>query len=497
MGRSMPIADDLIRIAKGEILSDSWSKKIYSVDASHYFITPELITCPLDEYDVEKICNYSFSKNIPITARGAGTGLLGQSLSKNIIIDFTKHMNNIIEMGTDYVIVQPGLCKGILDKELKKKGRFLPPDPASSNYCTIGGMIANNSSGAHCLGYGNTIDFLEAIRVVYSDGKLGTVGDKNVKLDNKMTSLRRLLLPNVNLIQKHYPKVNKNSCGYRLDAVVSNQEFSPHKIFAASEGTLGILTSAKMKIMDIPLYRHLLVLGFENLLLATSAVPLILKFLPVALEMLDYTAIHHTTHELQLPGSTGCILFIEFAGDKIEEVERKYTDCGHKLSEKSVVLESVTDEDSVIRIWNARKNALNNITKLTVGSRKPIGLIEDTVVFPRLLHKYTQYLQQLYFHYKLDYVMYGHVGSGNLHTRPLIDIDSQLETELIDHLANMVFDRVIRSGGTITGEHGDGVARVKYIKHVYGKDVFSLFRRVKKIFDPKYTMNPGKKVIPS
>src|SRR6476661_5966 len=195
MGRSMPIADDLIRIAKGEILSDNWSKKIYSVDASHYFITPELITCPLDEYDVEKICNYSFSKNIPITARGAGTGLLGQSLSKYIIIDFTKHMNNIIEMGTDYVIVQPGLCKGVLDKELKKKGRFLPPDPASSNYCTIGGMIANNSSGAHCLGYGNTIDFLEAIRVVYSDGNLRTIGsgdtiantNTNINYDKRYT----------------------------------------------------------------------------------------------------------------------------------------------------------------------------------------------------------------------------------------------------------------------------------------------------------------------
>ena len=129
-GRKMSVGDDLNRIAKGEILSDSWSRKTYSVDASHYAITPSLIVCPQDEYDIQKICKYCFSKNIPITARGAGTSLGGQSLSDNIIIDFTKHMNKIIEIGDDYAIVQPGVVKGILDKELKNRGKFLPPDPA-------------------------------------------------------------------------------------------------------------------------------------------------------------------------------------------------------------------------------------------------------------------------------------------------------------------------------------------------------------------------------
>ena len=153
------LADELRRIAKGEILSDSWSREIYSVDASHYTIKPSMIACPSDESDVEEICQYCFSKSLPITARGAGTGLLGQALSNSIIIDFTRHMNKILEVGTDYVVVQPGLVKGILDKELKKKGKFFPPDPASSNYCTVGGMIANNSSGAHCLAYGSTNRF--------------------------------------------------------------------------------------------------------------------------------------------------------------------------------------------------------------------------------------------------------------------------------------------------------------------------------------------------
>ncbi len=493
----IPIADELRCIAKGEILSDNWSRKIYSVDASHYTIKPSVIVRPLDKYDVEKICKYCFSKNIPITARGAGTGLLGQSLSNNIVIDFTTYMDKIVEIGTDYVEVQPGVVKGILDKELKKKGKFLPPDPASSNYCTIGGMIANNSSGAHCLGYGSTIDFLQEICVVYSDGTTGHVNGSNESDDCMMTNLLRIILPYLNIIQDRYPKVTKNSCGYRLDAVINDQGFFPQKIFAASEGTLGILTSARLKILDIPLYRHLLLLGFEDLLSAISKVPLILQFSPVALEMLDHTVVSHRKGDIpQQPATNpGCLLFVEFAGDRIGDVEGKLNHCKEKLSGECTIIESVSDEQSMTRIWEARKGALNRIMKMTYGTRKPIGLIEDTVVKPTLLHAYTQYLLQMYFDNKLNYVVYGHVGDGNLHTRPLIDMHSKAEVELMERLAKQVFCRVIRTGGTITGEHGDGLARVKYIPSMYGNDIFSIFLQIKKTFDPKFLLNPGKKIV--
>jgi glycolate dehydrogenase FAD-linked subunit len=493
---TIPIADELRCIAKGEILSDSWSREIYSVDASHYAVKPSAVVYPVDKYDIEEICKYCFSKNVPITARGAGTGLLGQSLSNSIVIDFTKYMNKIMEIGNDYIEVQPGVVKGILDKELKKTGKFLPPDPASSNYCTIGGMIANNSSGAHCLGYGSTIDFIQEICVVYSDGATGYVSGNNKSNDCMMANLLRLLSPYVGVIQNRYPKVTKNSCGYRLDAVINRQGFSPQKIFAASEGTLGILTSIRLKILDIPLYRNLLVLGFEDLLSAISEVPLILQFFPVALEMLDHTVVCHGEDNTpqQLTTNPGCLLFVEFAGDRIGDVERKLNHCKEKLSGKCNIIESVTDERSMTQIWEARKGALNRIMKLTYGTRKPIGLIEDTVVKPTILHGYTQYLLQTYLDSKLDYVFYGHVGDGNLHTRPLIDLDSKSEVELIERLAQQVFDRVIRTGGTITGEHGDGIARVKYIPSMYGNKIFSIFLQVKKIFDPKFILNPGKKI---
>ena len=485
----MNIARDLLCIAKGEILEDSWSRHIYSVDASHYEIQPAAVVCPADEHDVQRLCEYGSSNKIPITARGAGTGLLGQCLSYGIVLDFSKHMDRIIDIDNDSVTVQPGIVKGMLDKELKKRNKFLPPDPASSNYCTIGGMIADNSSGIHSLGYGSTISFLEEINVVYADGQLGFASPS--KYDNKMKKLGELLLPYVHKIRNCYPSVSKNSCGYRLDAVVADN-FNPQKVFAASEGTLGVMTSAKLHILDIPAYRSLMALGFKDLLSAISAVPAILKFSPVALEMLDHTVVRSDDGNIH---GAGCLLIIEFAGNRsINKVEERMRACKQQLADRCSVVEYASDEQSITKIWRARKSALNTIMKLTLGSRKPIGLIEDTVVRPDILAEHAANLLQTYQENKVDYVIYGHVGDGNMHTRPLIDTASTKEVELICNIANKVFAQVIKRGGTISGEHGDGLARTGYIEMMYGKRITSLFSRVKKLFDPSFTMNPCKKI---
>ncbi len=495
---TITISDGLARLAKGEVLSDEWSRQIYSMDASHYEIKPALVTCPKDAADVQEICHYAFSSNVPMTGRGAGTGLLGQSLSDGgLVLDFTKHMNRVLEVGDDYVVVEPGIVKGVLDKELKKRDKFLPPDPASSNYCTIGGMVADNSSGVHCLGYGNTIDFVEALDLVYADGSAGHAGKDG--FDSKMEKLKMLLLDgsNVEMINSSYPKVNKNSCGYRLDAVIKHGFFMPHNVIAASEGTLGLVTSARMRIIDLPQYRFLLVLGFDDLLSAVKAVPAILESSPVALEMLDATVLALEKKQSR----AGCLLYVEFAGDNRTNVEAKMERCREKMMTIAAaaanvrVVEYATDEQSLSRIWAARRGALGNVMKMTVGSRRPIGLVEDTVVHPEMLAAHTENLLAAYREGGLDYVMYGHVGDGNIHTRPLVDTSSKTESEMIRALASRVFAQVIASGGTITGEHGDGLARVGYIEQMYGKKMTALFRTVKELFDPGYLLNPGKKVV--
>ncbi|MEO9363069.1 MAG: FAD-binding oxidoreductase [Nitrososphaera sp.] len=483
------IGDGLARIAKGEVFSDEWSRQVYSMDASHYEIKPALVACPKDAGDVQAICRYAFLKKVPVVGRGAGTGLLGQSLSDGgLVLDFAKHMNRVLEAGDDYVMVEPGIVKGVLDKELKKKGKFLPPDPASSNYCTIGGMIADNSSGVHCLGFGNTIDFVEALDLVYADGSTGHAGKDG--FDARMEKLKNLLAPSAEAISSSYPKVSKNSCGYRLDAAIG-RGFEPHKAIAASEGTLALVTSARLRVLDLPQHRFLLVLGFEDLLAAVRAVPAILESSPVALEMLDATVL-----ALEKNAETGCLLYAEFAGDSRARVEAQMAGCRNRMTTAAGarVLEYAADEQSLARIWAARKGALGNIMKMTVGSRKPIGLVEDTVVRPEMLAAHTENLLAAYRDNKLDYVMYGHVGDGNIHTRPLVDTSSKAESEMIAALASRVFAQVIASGGTITGEHGDGLARVGYIEQMYGRKMTALFKTVKELFDPDYLLNPGKKV---
>jgi FAD/FMN-containing dehydrogenase len=274
-----------------------------------------------------------------------------------------------------------------------------------------------------------------------------------------------------------------------MDAVMRSQKYLPHKIFAAAEGTLGLITQARLGILDLPEHRCLSVFAFSDLMDATAAVPTMLKSNPVALEMMDETVVSGGRYDRK----SGCLLFVEFAGSK-QSAERKLAACKKSLEEKAVLVESASDNSSLAKIWGARKSALNNIMKLTVGSRKPIGLIEDTVVPPAMLKGHCVGLLQEYNRYRLKYVMYGHVGDGNIHTRPIIDLESEPQIRLMEEIAGRVFAQVAKTAGTITGEHGDGIGRLPYIHLVYGKTIMKLFESVKEIFDPACLLNPGKKI---
>jgi FAD/FMN-containing dehydrogenase len=502
------LSDELRRIAKGEVLSDLWSRKIYSVDASHYTISPDIIVSVKETEEISEICKSASYSNTPITARGAGTGLLGQCLNTGISLDFTKHMNKIIELEDNYVVVQPGIVKAVLDKELKKRNKIFPVDPASSNYCTVGGMIANNSSGIHALGYGSKIDFLEQIEVVYSDGIINLLSSSQINIlpnnqeYERIRKLKILLSKKVlDVIKLKYPKVTKNSCGYRLDSIKNNKVFHPQKLFAASESTLGIFTLARFRILDLPLYRHTLVMGFSDVLQTVKHVPRILKYLPSALELLDGSIFSCEKKIMEAKPSIidtavsgGCLLFVEFTGNNQANIDRKFSKCKKELAEYAEVIETSFDTLSSEHIWNSRKNALNNIMKMTIGSRKPVGLIEDTVVDVNDLFEYMKFLLLQYKKYKMTYFLYGHAGNGNIHTRPLIDVQDPLEIEKLRNLADKVFSKVFSLSGSISAEHGDGLGRVDYISKMYGFKINNLFKTIKTMFDPKNIMNPGKKI---
>jgi len=485
---------ELRKIGLSDIFIDDWTRTIYSVDASHCTVKPLAVIFPSNEHDVQKLCSYAYTHGIPITCRGAGTGLLGQSLSDGIILDFTRKMNKILDIGEDYVIVQPGVVKTVLDKELAKRCKFIPPDPASSNYCTIGGMLSNNSSGPHGLGYGSIINYVQGVELVYSNGMMGFADQKNY--DEKVSKMLKFILSLDVDIKKYYPNVSKNSSGYRLDAIFenNNNHVNPQKIFLASEGSLGIITSSRISILDIPEKKSLSILKFENIFEAALAVPFILEYQPVAMELLDRGTVMTDWKVDDSGDGNSCIMFVEFYGNNSSLYDKvhKFED---NLRKKAKILESGHDQKSVDRAWNERKNSLNSAMKKGIGSRKPAAIIEDTVVHPDILHDYLIFLLKLLAAHKLDYVIYGHAGNGNLHLRPIIDINSKHSKALMDMIAVKVFSHIAKIHGSISGEHGDGLLRTKYIPLMYGPIMYDVFKQIKLIFDDKQIMNPGKKIL--
>lgn len=245
-----------------------------------------------------------------------------------------------------------------------------------------------------------------------------------------------------------------------------------------------------------------MVIGFENILKAVKVVPIVLTFFPSALELLDSSVLYYENMLYDNKVSykfddnkRGTLLFVEFDGNNLVNIELRLRLCREKLCAYGEIIEVTSDKVSSEKIWAARKSALNNVMKLTVGSRKPISLIEDTVVNPDYLYEYTLFLLDVYKKYKLDYVFYGHAGNGNLHTRPIIDTASNIYKDLIESLTADVFSKVYEFSGSITAEHGDGISRTKYISQMYGSILFDIFKKIKFIFDPTNIMNPGKKII--
>jgi glycolate oxidase len=464
------------KLAKAVACNISWDKHtldLYSVDASSYIVRPAAIAFPKNEKDIIRILRFASRHKISVTPRGAGTGLVGGDLGTGIILDM-KHFDKI-KIGQGFVQTGGGVFKGELDHALRKHGRFFGPNPSIGPFCTIGGMIGTNASGSHSLKYGSTIDNLIQIRMVTSKGNIVTLPKKG-RITKKILGLIR---PQT---QKRFPRVSKNSCGYRIDKVTSYSNVQ--KIMAGSEGTLGIITSAKLKTFFLPKQTVLIIIAYKTLKDAASDVPKILRLGPSAVEIIDHNIIQHITHKM--PNGTKCLLFVEF-DDKISKKRIKV----QQISSGKTVL-STTRYNQIAQWWAYRNSALsyslNSISKQEIVST----MIEDATVPVHRLPLLLDLVKYLTSRYPMRVIIYGHAGNGNLHIRPIL---KKKDKELIKKIALEFFSGVISIGGTITGEHGDGLARSDFVKLQYGSDTYSVFKRVKQFFDPTNTLNPGKKVI--
>ncbi|MDE1862832.1 MAG: FAD-binding oxidoreductase [Thaumarchaeota archaeon] len=456
-----------------EMTRDPEILNFYSVDASSYSVRPSAIVFPRSEKDVSDILKMAARYKITVTPRGAGTGLAGGDLGSGIIIDM-KNFNKI-KFGRNFVDVGSGAMKGYIDLALKSRKRFLGPNPSIGPFCTIGGMISTNAAGSHSIKYGSTIDNLLQVRVALSDGRV-------IDLPREGRAIKEFLATANTKVGKYFPHISKNSCGYRIDKITSDSD--AHKIIAGSEGTLGIIISARMRTMPIPKQTVLIVSSYQDLKHGVSDIPKIMNLGPSAVEIIDHNIASHI--DLPLSKRKKCLLFIEF-DDRAPAKEKK---CKRILS--GHIVESTRKNSQIARWWRYRNSALSYSLRSVTGSEKVFSIIEDAAVPVHRLPLLLDLIDHLKSKFPMRVIVYGHAGNGNLHVRPIL---KKKDGRLIKRIAREYFSGVISMGGTISGEHGDGLARSEFVRLQYGPKTYEVFKRLKRHFDPSNTLNPGKIVV--
>ena len=510
------VANSLSKIVSGDVLGDEWERVMYATDASPYEVLPLCVVKPKNASDVSNAVRFAFEHGISLIARGGGSGLVGGALGDGIVFDFTKYMNRVTSIENDSVVCEPGIYRNNLEEAVEKKdGLSLPPNPSSSAYCSIGGMIGTNASGAHSVKYGHTIDYLESVDLVLFDGAIVELSEVDLQSE-EWNEIRRagdsdhrskiynrlfdLISKNSETIHKSMPKVSKNSAGYRLDLAYDEgkKTFNPAKVVCGSEGTLGIVVSAKFKLIRKPKKRAFLILRYDSFKEMGKAIPSITKFHPSAAELMDKSVIEAAAvlnpEVKKLNNGKLIALIVEFDGDDENEIKEKLERLQSEMKkENKNESEIISDDQQIEQIWKMREESLGFAYKVREGEKRTEAVIEDTVVPPEKLGEYLEKLEAIYKKLGFDQMSWGHVSEGNIHTRPLVNYKSREGLEKAKKLADEVYDLAKSYHGSSTGEHSDGILRAPYIKVIYDEKMIELFKSVKKIFDPSGLMNPGKK----
>lgn len=369
----------LRNLLNGELYDDPLYKGIYATDASNYQVIPIAVACPKDEDDVIKILHWAREHHIPVMARGGGTSLVGQTVLDGIVIDFTPHMDSLIELNTQerWAWVQPGLVRDVLNNQIAKSGLHFAPDPATTSRATIGGMIANNSSGTRSILYGKTIDHVIEMKVLLEDGSI--IHCKNLKpheLESKLEEdskegkiyrkLFQLVQANKEEIRNRFPKVMRRVGGYNLDEFVED-EWNLCKLFTGSECTLGIILSAKIKLEPLPSFQSLCIVHFHDFFESITHVSEIVNHAPAAVELLDQMLIERSRENIEtrrycsfIVGNPEAVLVVEFYGQSLNEVEDKAKDLAINLQNKKIGYSCpvITDREKITEVFTDRKSVV-------------------------------------------------------------------------------------------------------------------------------------------
>lgn len=509
----------------GEVFTDNTTRILYATDASAYKVMPLAVVYPKNEQDIKTLVQFANQESLSLIPRAAGTSLAGQVVGKGIVVDISKHLTKILELNTEekWVKVQPGVILDELNLYLKDYNLFFGPETSTSGRCMMGGMLGNNSCGSHSIIYGSTRDHTLEVSAILSDGSKAVFGDLNKNefeqkcagsnLESKLYNNIHSILSNQENqkgIRREYPDINikRRNTGYAIDLLLESNlytkggdQFNFSKLLAGSEGTLAFTTEIKLNLVPAPPKEKALICAhFESLEEAIQGNLIALKYKPGAVELMDDQILKLTEGNILqaknrffLKGNPGALLIIEFAREtkaEIEEIANKMED-DFKASSLGYHFPMVTGADNIARVWDLRKSALGVLSNMP-GDAKPVSLIEDTSVMPEVLYNYIAEFKELMRKHDISCVFHAHIGSGEIHLRPVLNLKDQGDQEKFHAIGLDSAKLVKKYKGSLSGEHGDGRLRGEFIPVMIGEKNYELLRDIKNAWDPNHIFNPGK-----
>jgi FAD/FMN-containing dehydrogenase/Fe-S oxidoreductase len=505
---------ELRSVLDGEVAFDDYTRHLFSQDASMYTITPAGVAYPRHAADVAAAVRLAAAAGIPVLARGAGTSLAGQTVGPGLVLDLSRHMHAIRELDpvARTAVVEPGVVQDDLNRAAAGHGLMFGPDTSTSNRATIGGMIGNNSAGSGSVRFGMTIDHVQEVDVVLADGSTATFGvvdeaerarrAEGTTLEAAIyRELPRLVAERAEAIATGFPSFWRRAGGYRLDRLAGGAPFDLAKFVVGSEGTLAIVTAARVGLVAKPARTVFAVGHFGTVQEAINATGDALSLDPAQVELMDRTILDLSRQKIEyaalgeiLQGDPDALLFVSFTGDD----EAELVSCLDRLAalwERNGhgyhTLRAVTpaQQGALLKV---RKSALGLLMAASVGARRPLAFVEDTAVDPEHLAEYTARFRAVLDRHGLEAGFYGHCSVGCLHIRPFVDLTKPGQVEVMRAVAVEIKDLVREYGGVNSSEHGDGLARSEFNRELFGDELYEAMRQVKALFDPAGTLNPGK-----
>ena len=504
----------------GEVRFDEGTRKLYSTDASIYQIEPLGVVLPRTTDALRTAMQIALEMHVPIVPRGGGTSLSGQSIGAGLVIDCSKYLNRILEIDSvgRSARVQPGVILDQLNIALAPHGMQFGPDVATASRANLGGMIGNNSAGSHSIVHGKTIDHVRRLDVILSDGSTVTLKPRTSDewrrcedrtfLGSIYREVRMAVESAATEIARRFPRILRRVSGYNLDAIADGldsekpQTAGLHHLIVGGEGTLAMVAEAELRIVPRPKTTGLLVLQFDSLAAAMDALAVCLEYHPSAVELLDHMLLKLARENLSLRNAAAplssramAVFMVEFSGDETGEVRDRIDKLSARVGGMPGLIGAIPAIELAQRdpLWGLRNAAVPLLLGLK-GDRKPVTFIEDTAVAPERLPAFVQRFRDVLAHHGTDGSFYGHASVGCLHIRPVLNLKDRADVARMRRITEDVTDLVLEFGGSLSGEHGDGLARSEWNRKMFGEAVYQAFCQVKHAFDPHNLFNPGKVV---